>query len=234
MTLKVLGIIPARGGSKGVPRKNIKVLGDKPLISYTIEIAKAAPSISTLIVSTDDNEIAKVARKYGAEIPFLRPEELSTDTTPMVSVLKHVISFYAQKEEIFDAICLLQPTTPFRTVEDIENCVDIMTKTNADTVITTVRVPDVFNPYWVYTQKGETLSLSVAGETKPRRQDLPLAFGRAGSVYLMKPDNVMKNNSLYGNKIMGYEIPHERNINIDTLSDWEKAECFLKRNNDGS
>lgn len=228
MSLNVLGIIPARGGSKGVPRKNIKILGDKPLISYTIEVANAAPSISKLMVSTDDVEIAEVAKKYGADVPFLRPEELSTDTTPMVSVLKHVISFYAQKGETFDAICLLQPTTPFRTIEDIENCVNIMEQKNADTVITTVRVPDVFNPYWVYTQKGNTLSLSVPGETTPRRQDLPLAFGRAGSVYLMKPDNVMKKNSLYGNTIMGYEIPSERNINIDTLADWKKAECFLK------
>lgn len=233
MNIKILGLIPARGGSKGVPKKNIKILGDKPLIAYTIEAARACSSINELIVSTDNDEIAATANKYGVAAPFIRPPSIADDIAPMIDVIKHALTFYQAQGKIFEAICLLQPTTPFRTTEDIKACVKLMEKYDADTVITTISVPDVYNPYWVYFEKDRKLTLSMPREkTSPRRQDLPKAFGRAGSVYLIKTKTIMDNNSMYGKVIIGHEIPHERNINIDTMDDWLKAEEYL-RGNDG-
>jgi len=232
--MKILGLIPARGGSKGIPKKNIKILGDKPLIAYTIEAAQKSKKLMEIVVSSDSQEIADIASQYGASVPFLRPEEFAQDTTPMIDVLIHTLEFFKEKEKReFDAVCLLQPTTPFRKSEDIDGCIKLMEENDADSVITTIEMPHQFNPYWVYFKgQDKYLHLSTEGQTTPRRQDLPIAYARAGSVYLTKSSTILEKRSVYGNKILNYNIDTVGHVNIDTLDDWVLAEKILKEKNE--
>ena len=226
--MKICGLIPARGGSKGVPRKNIKMLGDKPLIAYTIEDAIKSKYLTNIIVSTEDIEIANISRFYGAEIPFMRPKKLAQSETPMIDVLKHAIAFYESIGEEFDAYCILQPTTPYRVENDIDGTIEKMLKTDADTSMTIYKVPHVYNPYWVYFKNSnEQLELSMKVENVLRRQELPEAYARAGSAYVVKSNTIKKYNSIYGKKVVGYEINNILDVNIDEMDDWEKAEKLL-------
>ncbi len=224
--MKVLGIIPARGGSKGVPRKNIRLLGGKPLLAYAAESALRAKNLTRVILSTEDEEIAEVGKSYGLEVPFLRPAHLALDTTPTLPVIQHAVGFLETGGDIFDAICLLQPTNPLRRAEDIDNCIKLMESSNADSVISVLRVPAEYNPKWVYWINSDgALSLSTGdSEPIPRRQDLPEAVHRDGTIYLTRTNVVMHKNSLYGSKICQYRIDPRRSVNIDTEEDWKKAE----------
>lgn len=227
--MRVLGIIPARGGSKGVPRKNIKLLCGKPLIAYTIEAAMNAKRLTRTIVSTEDEEIAEVAKSLGADVPFMRPKELADDATPTFDVVIDSVKKLEDSGEEYDAICLLQPTNPLRRSLDIDECVDMLEKTGADSVVTVLPVPDKYNPKWVYwkTESGE-MSLST-GETEPttRRQDLPSAFHREGSVYVTRVAVLKKRRNLYGDHVLGYEMKVQDSVNIDTVEDWENAELQI-------
>lgn len=234
--MNVLGLIPARGGSKGVPRKNIKLLAGRPLLAYTAEAALATNKLSRVILSTEDEEIAEVGRACGLEVPFLRPAELALDTTPSLPVIQHAVrTLEAQGSRSdavcrFDAICLLQPTNPLRRAADIDGCIELLEREQADTVFTMLAVPAEHNPHWVYFQNGDgSLRLST-GEAAPipRRQLLPPAYHREGSVYVTRRDVVMLDNSLYGARILGFEIERQRSVNIDTLSDWHEAEARLQ------
>jgi CMP-N,N'-diacetyllegionaminic acid synthase len=224
--MEVLGLIPARGGSKGVPRKNIRPLRGKPLLQYTVEAALAARRLSRVILSTDDQEIAKVGRDCGVNIPFMRPKELAQDDTPTLAVVQHAVGIMEERGESFDAICLLQPTTPLRSHNTIDACIGLLELSHVDAVVTVLPVPPKYNPHWVYLKDEQGILRLMTGETEPisRRQDLPPGFYRDGAVYVTRREVVMEQNSLYGKRLLGYVSSSDESLNIDTLEDWVIAE----------
>jgi CMP-N-acetylneuraminic acid synthetase len=231
--MRVLGIITARGGSKGIPRKNIRLLRGKPLLAYTIESASNAKHLTRTILSTEDAEIAEVGRRFGVEVPFLRPAVMSEDASPTFPVVQHALETLESQGEQYDAVCLLQPTNPLRRSVDIDNCIELLERTGADSVISVLPVPPTYNPNWVFWKSNDgTLRLST-GENEPttRRQDLPPAFHREGSVYVTRTEVVKSCQSLYGKKILGYEISPEFSSNIDTPDDWQEIEERMARMN---
>ena len=228
--MKVLGLIPARGGSKGIPNKNRKLLGDKPLLQYTIEAALASKKLSSVIFSSEDATLIQLAKEFGVEVPFVRPVALATDSAGSIEVVQHALNFLAEKGEIFDAVCLLQVTTPFRTFKDIDDAVSRFENSNTDSLISVRKVPHQYNPHWVF-EKGPSENLKIAtGELSiiKRRQDLPTAFIRDGAIYITKTDVLLKESSFFGNSIAHIQLDNERYVNIDTEEDWEKAEKILK------
>jgi CMP-N-acetylneuraminic acid synthetase len=231
---RVLGLIPARGGSKGVPRKNLRLLCDKPLLQYTAEAALGASRLSRVVLSTEDAEIAELGQRCGLEIPFSRPSELAQDETPMLPVAQHAVTMLEAEGDRFDALCLLQPTNPLRRSEDIDACIELLEDSEADAVITVLPVPDEYNPHWVYFKNaGGSLYLST-GETTPipRRQELPAAYHREGSVYVTRRKILMECNSFYGSRLIGYPLDAERCVNIDSFDDWERAVRLVSVQND--
>jgi CMP-N-acetylneuraminic acid synthetase len=227
--MRVLGLIPARGGSKGIPRKNIRALGGKPLLQYSAESALASRRLARVILSTDDEEIARVGLECGLDVPFLRPAELAEDTTPTLPVVQHAVGWLEREGERFDAICLLQPTNPFRRAEHIDACIDLLEKSGADSAVTILPVPAEYNPHWVYFQDEDgSLRLSTGEETPiARRQALPPAFHREGSVYVTRRSVVMDQNSLYGKRVAGYMMEAGSSVNIDNQEDWERAVAIV-------
>lgn len=227
--LRVLGLIPARGGSKGVPRKNIKLLCGKPLLEYTAQAALASRFLTRVILSTDDAEVAEVGIACGLEVPFLRPRDLAADDTPMLPVVQHAVRWMESQGESFDCVCLLQPTNPLRQAKDIDACIDLLEQSGADGVVTVLEVPSEYNPHWVYFQTREGALHLSTGEVEPisRRQDLPPAFHREGSVYVTRRNVVMCGNSLYGERLVGYRMDPAESVNIDTPEDWQRAVEFL-------
>jgi len=227
--MRVLGLIPARGGSKGIPRKNIRMLCGKPLLGYTADAVLASTRLSRVILSTDDREIASVGEQCGLEIQFIRPQELARDDTPTLPVVQHALRWMGARGESFDAVCLLQPTSPLRLPVDIDGCIELLENSGSDSVVTILPVPDEHNPHWVYFRDGEgRLNLST-GEAEPiaRRQSLPPAFHRDGSVYVTRTNVVMQQNSLYGASVSGFLVDPARSVNIDGLLDWERAEALI-------
>ncbi len=229
---KILGVITARGGSKGIPKKNIKKLDKHPLIAYTISVAKKSKLIDHLIVSTDSEEIATVSKKYGAEVPFMRPEELSSDIAKHVPVLQHAVGFMEKRlKTTFDYVVLLQPTSPFRTPEDVDLTIKQLIKLNADSAVSLVAITDnhpikakAYRDGFVYSYFN-----NVVEPEGMRRQELPTAYKRSGAVYVMKRDLLMKDGLFYGKKIAGHIVPEERSIDIDNEKDWIVAEYMLKK-----
>jgi N-acylneuraminate cytidylyltransferase len=223
--MKILGIIPARGGSKGILRKNLKVLGDKPLIAYSIEHALKSNLLSKVIVSTEDDEIAAVAKSYGAEVPFIRPEFLASDEASSIDVVKHAIDFFESEGEFYDAICLLQPTSPFRASGFTDNAIRQFIANNSSALVSVLEVPHEFNPHWTFESDENGLLKIATGEQEiiKRRQDLPQTFFRDGSLYLTKTE-LIKKGTFYGNQL-GYILNNqELYVNIDTPKDWLLAE----------
>jgi CMP-N-acetylneuraminic acid synthetase len=227
--MRVLGLVPARGGSKGVPRKNIRLVHGKPLLAYTAEGALAARRLTRVVLSTDDEEIAAVGRQWGLEVPFLRPADLARDDTPTLPVVQDVVRWLEARGDRFDAICLLQPTSPLRTPEMIDGCIDLLIGTGADSAVTVLPVPAEHNPHWVYFRAADgSLRLSTGEETPiPRRQDLPPAYHREGSVYVTRRDVLMEGNSLYGRRLVGYAVSADRSVNIDSFEDLRRFEALL-------
>ena len=227
--MKVLGLVPARGGSKGIPRKNIRRLGEKPLLAFTAEAALAANRLAKVVLSTEDEEIADVGKAYGLQVPFLRPAELATDQTPTLPVVQHAVTWFQEQGELFDAVCLLQPTTPFRAVGEIDGCIQRMEETGADTVFTVRSVPHEYNPHWVYKVADDGGLVLATGEAQPipRRQDLPPAYFRDGSVYVINTETLLQRNSLYGPKVVGFSTTGDQSVNLDTMDDWAEAERFI-------
>ena len=228
--MRVLAIIPARGGSKGVPGKNIKLLSGKPLIEYTTEVALQSKLLTKVVVSSDDDKIIEVAKNTGVEVPFKRPSNLSEDATPTLPVIKHALAYYKNIGEEFDAICLLQVTSPFRTVDFLDNAIQKFINEAADSLISVQKVPHEYNPHWTF-ELNEEGNLKIAtGEEKiiSRRQDLPTTYHRDGSIYITKTSVILEKNSLYGNTIAYIESKEKNFVNIDTLRDWGKAEEIIK------
>ena len=228
--MRILGLIPARGGSKGIPRKNIKLLEGKELINYTIETGLACPLIDELIVSTDDEEIARISRKSGAKTPFLRPAFLATDQSPSIDTVIHALQYFENIGQPFDAVCLLQATTPFRNHDDLNDAIKKFIEQDADSLISVREVPHTYNPHWIFEEKEDGFLRISTGESKiiSRRQDLPKSYFRDGAVYITKAAVILEQKSLYGNTIIHYEMKESSAINIDTLADWKMAETYLK------
>lgn len=226
--MRILGIVTARGGSKGVPGKNIKPLGGKPLLAWTAEAAHGAKSLTRTILSTDDPRIADVGRASGLDVPFMRPAELARDHSPTLPVLQHAVTTLEAAGDRYDAICLLQPTNPLRNAALIDACIEKFRACGADSLVTVLPVPAEYNPHWVYFERDGALQLAT-GEVAPipRRQDLPRALHREGSVYLMRRDVLVEQGSLYGARVVGFEVDPAQSVNIDTLEDWARAEQIV-------
>jgi len=227
---RVVGLIPARGGSKGVPRKNIRLLGGRPLLEYTARSALAARRLSRVVLSTEDPEVAEVGTRCGLDVPFMRPPDLAHDATPSLPVVQHALQWLEGHGDRFDAVCLLEPTAPFRGADEIDQCVALLQESGADAVVTVRRVPDDFNPHWTYGRDEDGYLHLSTGEPTPvtRRQDLPPVYHRDGSVYVTRRDVLVARNSLYGERLIGYVVADERPwLNIDTPADWARAEELI-------
>jgi CMP-N-acetylneuraminic acid synthetase len=226
--MKILGVITARGGSKGIPRKNLVPVGGRPLLAYTAEAALGARTLSRTILSTDDDEIAALGLRLGLEVPFLRPAELAQDHTPTLPVLQHAVSWLEERGDRYDAVCLLQPTNPFRDSAVIDGCARLFETARADSVVTVLHVPNEYNPHWVYFEDVEGCLRLSTGEANPipRRQELPRAFHREGSVYITRRDVLIEESSLYGRRVLGFLVDHSRAVNIDEYLDLEIANAI--------
>lgn len=231
--LNILGVITARGGSKGIPGKNIKLLGGKPLIVYTIEVAKKSKLINHLIVSTDDEAVAKICKEYGVEVPFLRPKELALDDTPHLLVMQHAINFHEKTHNlVIDHVVILQPTSPFRTVVELDGTIQKLIDTKADSAVSLIEVKNNEHPIKVKKIEGDkVLPYYIEEKEGTRRQDLPVAYRRDGAVYCMRRDLIMKENRLYGENIVGFVTDGKRSIDIDYPIDWVQAEYMLEQMN---
>ena len=228
--MKVLEVIPARGGSKGVPKKNVKLLGGKPLIAYSIEAARAAKRLTRVIVSTDDEEIAEVSRRWGADAPFLRPAELATDAAKAVPVIQHALEeMEGRDDQVYDAVMMLQPTTPFRTGADIDRAIEILEKTGADSVISVVDVEGHHPARMKYLEDGRLIDpdFCEAYENQPRQELRPM-YLRNGMIYLTRRE-VMRSGSFKGSDCRALIVETHRSVNIDTPLDFELAEFLYKR-----
>jgi CMP-N,N'-diacetyllegionaminic acid synthase len=227
---RVLAVIPARGGSKGVPRKNVRPVCGKPLIAYTIEAALAAADVlHRVIVSTDDQEIADVALALGAEVPFLRPAELSGDRVPMVPVLQHAVRFAEQGErDRYAWVCLLQPTEPFRTAADIREALRLGRRGGCDSVISVVQVFAVHPMLMKRIEEGRLVPYCVPEAEGTRRQDYqPPAFMRNGAIYLTRRDVLMERGSIWGDVIRPIVMPPERSVGVDSELDMKMVEIVM-------
>lgn len=229
--MRILGIVPARGGSKGVPRKNVRLLGGKPLLAYTAESAKSSVFLTKVVLSTDDEEIAEKGREWGFEVPFLRPAELALDSSPTLPVIQHALDYYSKNGEEFDAMCLLEVTSPFRMPGLIDRAIVKFIELDADALVSVLPIPASYNPHWAFEQDDKGYLYIATGEEKiiPRRQELPNAYHRDGSIYITKT-SVISQGSLYGTKLAFVENDPAYSINIDTLKDWEEAENWLSLN----
>lgn len=227
----VLAIIPARGGSKGLPGKNIRKLAGKPLIAYSIGQALESRYIGRVVVSTEDSEIARVAARYQAEV-IRRPDELALDDTSSVDALQHTLDYLKEAEGYSpDLVVLLQPTSPLRKVEDIDGAIDKLLEVGCDSVVS---VCDVEHPaHWMYTLEGERLKPIIEGGRKVgRRQDASKVYRLNGAVYVTHRDVVMRQDKVMGDDTRAYIMPRERSVDIDTEFDFKLAE-LLMRERDG-
>jgi CMP-N,N'-diacetyllegionaminic acid synthase len=224
---KIVATICARGGSKGVPRKNIRLLCDKPLLTYSIEVAGTCDLIDRVIVSTDDTEIAAVAREAGAEVPFLRPTELAVDNAPKLPVLKHVVRFLESNDYCPDIIVDLDPTSPMRTQQDIKACVEMVMQEGADNVFSVVRARK--NPYFnvVEIRDGRVQLVKEAPQPVTRRQDAPEVYEMNASIYVWRRDALMRHDSLFLENTRIYVMP-EWAIDIDSETDFQFVEFILR------
>lgn len=228
--MKVLGLINARKGSKGIPKKNIKLLNKKPLINYSIEAALKSKLIDDLVVSTDCTDIAQISKESGASVPFLRPDYLALDDTLQIEVIKHAVNYLKKQNKVYEIIILLQPTCPLRNEQDIDNSIKLLINSNADTVISVMKVTGQ-HPVTMYKGNPKT-KLEPLIKSNPKgvlRQKFNDVYWRNGSIYAFKEEVLFKNNSLYGEKIVGYEMPLERSANIDEPFDWDFTEFLVNR-----
>jgi len=228
--MKVLGIVPARGGSKGIPHKNIVPLLGKPLLAYTAEAALASKRLSRVVLSTEDKDIARVGHQCGLEVPFLRPVELARDETPTIPVVQDVVRRLEAIGELYDAVFILQPTNPLRRTEDIDGAIELLERTAADSVISFVDVGEKHPARMkILTSEGWVIDPPFAEQYEgQRRQDLPKLYLREGSVYLTRREILMEQHSLKGSHCRAWIIPPERACNIDTTFDLFLAEQLLR------
>ena len=232
---KVLGVITARGGSKGLPGKNIKPLLGKPLIAYTIEAAKASGVFDRIILSTDDPKIAEVAKEYGCEVPFLRPKELATDTAGHLEVMQHAVNWLKGREGYYPDYCMiLQPTSPMRQPHHIKEAVESIQNRGADSVFSVAKLPEEYSQYkamlldkdgYLRLTTGEPIYKRVA-----RRQEVVPNYYSAGIIYLFKTDLIFDktNPNMYGDKVLPYVVEDKFAVDINTPEEWQEAEEVMQ------
>lgn len=236
--MKILAVVPARGGSKGVPGKNIRPILGKPLMAYTIESGLKSKRITDLVVTTDSEEIRSIAMKYGAQAPFLRPAELAGDRALAIPTIQHAVK---EMEKLrgyeYDYIIMLQPTSPMKTAEDIDHALDKLIAEKADGIISVVNV-DNNHPMKMKVflgedgKDGKLVDYSPPPYENCPRQLLPPVFIVNGALYATKRDVFMNKNSFQGDNCIGFEMPHDKSINIDTEFDFLLAEYELKKRNE--
>lgn len=227
--MKVIAFIFARGSSKDLPGKNIRILDGKPLIAWSIEHAQAVNRIERVIVSTDSEEIAEVSLKYGAEVPFIRPAELAMDDSPEWLAWQHALTYLYETDGFYpDAMVSVPATAPLRLPADIENCLDEFEKGGVDIVIT---VTDAHrSPYFnmVKTNKDGSVGIVMPSQYSiTRRQDVPVVFDMTTVAYVARPEFVMNHAATFDGRVHAVHVPIERAIDIDTLLDFKIAECLL-------
>lgn len=227
MKRRHIALIPARGGSKGIPRKNLKLLGGHSLVAWAVQAAKNSQSFDNIVVSTDDLEIATHAVKYGAEVPFLRPKEYSGDDSKQLDTVRHVLEFYQGAGVSFSSVTILQPTSPFRTGDDCKRALKLFENSQENSVISICEYSHVqlTNLYL-----GTPESLKILGEQVAEgtlRQELPKIWWRNGALYVIAPSTILEKHSLYSEHILGYEMPYWQSHNIDNFSDLEEARRAL-------
>lgn len=220
----VLALVPARGGSKGLPRKNITPLGNKPLIAWTIEAALASAYIDRVVLSSEDDEIIQIAQAWGCEVPFIRPDELAHDETPGIAPVLHALSLLPG----YDFLVLLQPTSPFRSAADIDACVELC----AQGALSSVSVKEAAsNPHWLYevSENKRLLPFLSGGGAIARRQDLPPLVEPNGAVYVALTDWLLSTQTFFTEETVAYAMSPERSVDIDTGFDLALAEFLLTR-----
>lgn len=228
----IIAAIFARGGAKGIPGKNIRLLAGKPLIAYSIDTAKALPLIDRVIVSTDDSEIARVAENCGAEVPFMRPRELALDDSPEWLAWRHAIESL-ENGSLFrrmDIMVSIPTTSPLRKASDVQSCLDLLLQSDADAVVAVTTTNR--NPYFNMVTRGEDGSTSLVIPTQKeihRRQDAPVVYDMTTIAYAVRRDFVMCKDFLFKGKVKSVIVPVERSVDIDTELDFQIAEFLLKR-----
>lgn len=229
--MTIIALIPARGGSKGIAKKNLALISEKPLIAFSINAAKKSSLIDRVIVSSDDQEVIKVSNTFGAETPFVRPSNLAKDNSKMIDVLKHTVNFFNESRENIEAIVLLQPTSPLRTEIHIDEAIKKFKSTNASSVVSVVEVPHQYNPYSVLqlNQNGELNSFRKRSYS--RRQDKPKFFARNGPAILVLKPQLILQNELYGPKSVPYFMNLKESLDIDTKDDLDEARRILENMN---
>lgn len=229
---KILAIIPARGGSKGIPKKNIININGKPLIHYTIEVAKESKLIDRVIVSTDDDEIAEISKKLGAEVPFIRPLDLATDDTPTFPVIRHALEWLKENENYMpDLIVLLEPTFPLRTVEKVDEAIKVISSDKEADSLRGVCEP-FQNPYKMWTLKGKYLVplLEEGAYThKKPRQTLRKVYWQNGFIYISRYKTLMEKGSIHGEKILPFILDSDKFIDVDIEEDLKLLRCITKK-----
>lgn len=227
---RYVALIPARGGGKRLPRKNVLPLAGKPLLGWTIEAAESARYIDRIVLSTDDDEIAAIGRQYGAEVPFMRPKEHAADTTATADVVLHAVQTLRASGDDCDYIVILQPTSPLRSPGDIDAAIDLLRAKNADAVISVCRTDHP--PAWTNTLPDD---LSMRAFYRPgvrsiRSQDLPKTYRLNGAIYVYSCRRILETGSLVmDDNAYAYIMPRERSVDIDSAADFEVAQLFMQR-----
>lgn len=225
----MLALIPARGGSKGLTNKNIKLLNGKPLIAYSIEAANTSNGVSRVIVSTDSKEIAGIAQEYGAEVPFLRPDKLAKDETKSIDVYKYVLNELHRREgRFYDEFMILQPTSPLREAEDIDNAINLFIAKNADSVISYCQEHHPIKWHKFITPDGKFSNI-FEDSISNRQEERPTYFPN-GAIYIFKSDLIFKD-LYYSENSYAYIMDRNKSVDIDTIEDFEYAEWIFKRRN---
>lgn len=221
---KVLGIIPARGGSKGLPRKNVLVAGKKPLIAWTIEAARKSSVIDRLIISSDDEEIIKVAEEYKCEVPFRRPSSIASDEATTIDVVLHALDIFPD----FEYVVLLQPTSPLRTSEDIDAAFRLLQIHNAQSCVSVSRVE--LSPYWMYSVDEKNKLKPIIPNTSfiPRRQNLPNAYFLNGAIYIAETSWLRSKRCFLDEETLAYLMPKTRSLDIDDMDDFLKFKARVE------
>lgn len=228
----VLVIIPARGGSKGIPGKNTRVIFNKPLLTHAYDCAKKLNSYFCvdIVLSTDCPDIAKLGASIGLEVPFLRPASLAQDDTPMIDVIEHMVDFFVAQGKEYNCIVLLQPTSPFRKASDVKSALSVLNENeNIDSVVSVEEIPKQFSPFYLMKiEQGALLPFMPDGYKYARRQDVPSAYSRNGQFYVFRTKTLKNYRSIYGNKVMPYITRHPA-VNLDTAEDWDQAERLYEQ-----
>lgn len=228
--MRILALVPARGGSKGIPRKNLAPLGDRPLIGWTIGAALDASCFARVVVSTDDPEIGRVAQDCGAEVPFLRPSEFASDTAAAIEVVTHALGHFSAAGEDFDAVAYLQPTSPFRTAPQLASARQQYEEAGPDTLVSVLALPHNFSPgslmegddggraLWLQSPHGQTM----------RRQDKGTLYARNGpAILIVSARDVIEGSRLYGERVLGFQMDRLSSLDIDDPLDLAMARCLI-------